>query len=178
MDARTQVIVGLAIAKPRKRGRRKPKRRRKGARRAVAQPGPPRGCCQESPFPGLNCCDFNDCGWFKCDDAVMARSGATPTGKCVWPGPDWPRLSCCDTSDGGWFECGKSGSFMGRGRRAMDARTQLAVARAVSKRRKRQPPLLAATPTGTTSRSCRRDCRRLYPKGVTRVRCYNDCAEW
>ena len=27
--------------------------------------------------------------------------------------------------------------------------------------------------------SCRRDCRRLYPKSrVARVRCYNDCAEW
>jgi hypothetical protein len=28
------------------------------------------GCCSSPPpFPGLNCCDFTDCGWFDCNEA-------------------------------------------------------------------------------------------------------------
>jgi hypothetical protein len=35
------------------------------------QPDYQAGCCQKpTPFPGLHCCDTQDCGWFDCGSAI------------------------------------------------------------------------------------------------------------
>lgn len=46
---------------------------------APGKPAAPRGpgnyaagCCSAPPpFPGLNCCDFSDCGWFDCNESAV-----------------------------------------------------------------------------------------------------------
>ena len=30
-------------------------------------------CSPPSPFPGLYCCDTQDCGWFDCDATISSR---------------------------------------------------------------------------------------------------------
>jgi hypothetical protein len=37
------------------------------------QPDYQAGCCQKpTPFPGLHCCDTQDCGWFDCSSVISS----------------------------------------------------------------------------------------------------------
>lgn len=57
-----------------------------GQRRSSKAAQPPRGCC-EWPGPdwqgGFHCCDFDDCGWFKCPSAgtitAPSQGGRAPS---------------------------------------------------------------------------------------------------